>query len=413
MARYRMYPTAAQEAMLREHCAQARYVWNLAWNLHQFGQLETYGTASRRADRDGNGYIHQKRRPMRPLPGYVEQAKMLTEARAEYAWLAAESVVVQQQALRDFAQAMRNFYAGTHGRPSRRRRHQHEGFRIVNLTGQDVRRLNRRWGEVKVPKVGWVRFRWSRAVPEARSCRVTLDRAGRWHVAFAVVPEPVPGPGTGEAVGVDRGVVITAALSTGEKLHCPGLSPRERARLRKAERRRARAPKGSAPQQVERARIAWLQARETDRRKDWCEKTSTGLARRFDVIRFEDLSIRNMTTKPKAEPDPGREGAYLPNGARSKAGLNRAILAQGWGLLVRRTRDKAPGRVETVRAAYTSMRCSACGWIEKNSRDSQAGFCCVHCGFSCNADENAAINIAAGHAGGAPLSAREPLTSAA
>jgi transposase len=389
-------------------------VWNLAWNLHQFGQLETYGTAFRRVDRDGNQYIHQKRRPVRPPPGYVAQARMLTEARAEYPWLAAGSVVVQQQALRDFDQAMRNFYAGTHGRPGRRKRNRREGFRVVNLNlAHDVRRLNRRWGQVKVPKVGWVRFRWSRAVPDAKSYRVTVDQAGRWHVAFAAAPAPVPAPGTGEVVGIDRGVVITATLSTGEKLHCPGLTKRERERLRKVERRAARAPKGSPAQRAERVRIARLRAREADRRKDWCEKTSTDLAGRFDLIRFEDLRIKSMTARPRAEPDPGRPGAYLPNGARAKAGLNRAILAQGWGLLVRRTKDKAPGRVETVRAAYTSLRCSACGWIEKNSRDSQAGFCCVHCGFTCNADHNAAINIAAGHAGGTPLSVREPLTSAA
>ena len=54
---------------------------------------------------------------MRPLPGYIEQARMLTQARAEYAWLAAGSQNVQQQALRDFDQALRNFYAGTHGCP--------------------------------------------------------------------------------------------------------------------------------------------------------------------------------------------------------------------------------------------------------------------------------------------------------
>ena len=115
MARYRMYPTAAQDAGLLEHCAHARYVWNLAWNLHQFGQLETYGKASRRVGRDGREYIHQKRRPVRPLPGYVEQARMLTEARAGYGWLAAGSVVVQQQALRDFDQAMRNSMPGPTG----------------------------------------------------------------------------------------------------------------------------------------------------------------------------------------------------------------------------------------------------------------------------------------------------------
>lgn len=403
MSRYRLYPSLEQEAILRDHCAHARYVWNLAWNLHQFGTLETYGKASRRLDRDGNERIHQKRRPVRPVPGYVEQGRMLTQARAEYAWLAAGVHHLQQQALRDFSQAMRNFYAGTHGYPGRRKRHLNEGFGITDFTFRlHVRRLNRRWGQVRVPKVGWVRFRWTRAVPECKSYRVTLDRAGRWHVAFTVVPNSVPVPGTGKVVGIDRGVVITAALSTGEQLHCPCMSSRERASLRKAERRKARASKGSPEEQTERARIARLRARESDRRKDWCEKVSTSLAQRFDLIRFEDLRIRNMTRSAKGTIEtPGRNVA-------AKSGLNRAILAQGWGLLVRRTQDKAPGRVEMIRAAYTSLRCSACGWIDKNSRDSQAGFCCVACGFTCNADINASINIAAGHAGGTPASVREP-----
>ncbi|WP_318656358.1 transposase [Streptomyces canus] len=84
---------------------------------------------------------------------------------------------------------------------------------------------------------------------------------------------------------------------------------------------------------------------------------------------------------------------------RQKAGLNRAILAQGWGLLRQRTEHKAPGRIEDVPAPYTSLRCSACGWIEKKSRKSQADFICVSCGFTCNADENAANNVAAGQGG--------------
>jgi putative transposase len=403
MSRYRLYPSPGQEVVLLAHCAHARYVWNLAWNLHQFGTLETYGEASRRISRDGDEYIRQKQRPVRPLPGYTEQARMLTEARAEYAWLAAGSQNVQQQALRDFDQAMRNFYAGTHGRPQRRKRDVYEGFRITDFTfALHVLRLNRRWGQVRVPKIGWVRFRWTRAVQDCKSYRITRDRAGRWHVAFAVVPKPVPAPGTGEAVGVDRGVAITAALSTGERLHCPDLSVRERSRLRKAERRKARARKGSVEQQAERARIARLRVREADRRKDWCEKTSTDLAQRFDVIRFEDLRIKNMVRSAKGTAgNPGRN-------VRAKSGLNRAILAQGWGLLVRRTEDKAPGRVEKVLAAYTSLRCSACGHISRDSRDSQAEFRCAACGFTCNADINASINIAAGHAGGTLPSVREP-----
>ncbi len=65
---------------------------------------------------------------------------------------------------------------------------------------------------------------------------------------------------------------------------------------------------------------------------------------------------------------------------------------------VRRLEDKAPGRVEKINPAYTSQRCSVCGHIAAESRQSQALFACVACDFACNADVNAARNIAAGHA---------------
>src|SRR5271167_3138814 len=83
---------------------------------------------------------------------------------------------------------------------------------------------------------------------------------------------------------------------------------------------------------------------------------------------------------------------------RQKAGLHGGILRSGWGLLVRRLEDKAPGRVEKIKPALTSQRCSACGQVDRDSRESQAVFRCTACGFACHADVNAAINIAAGHA---------------
>ena len=67
-------------------------------------------------------------------------------------------------------------------------------------------------------------------------------------------------------------------------------------------------------------------------------------------------------------------------------------------MLVRRLQDKAPDRVQKIKPHYTSQRCSACGEVDRGSRESQAVFRCTACGFACNADVNAAINIAAGHA---------------
>jgi hypothetical protein len=148
--RFRLQPTPAQEAALLEHCSHARFEWNLAVEQHQHCRP---GRAS--------------------APGYVEQSRQLTEARRQFGWLAAGSRTVQQQASRDFAQAMSGFFAGTHGRPTWRKAGVHGGFRIVGQRGDhwDVRRLSRKTGQVRIPKVGWVRFRWSRNVPGERPGR--------------------------------------------------------------------------------------------------------------------------------------------------------------------------------------------------------------------------------------------------
>jgi putative transposase len=153
MSRYRLEPSPTQEITLREHCAHARFVWNLAI------EQQTWWHPGRVS-----------------APGYLEQARQLTEARRDNDWLRAGSQMVQQQALRDFAQARANFFRRTHRKPQWRKAGQDEGFRIVAVGLRHIRRLNRNTGSLWVPKAGWVRFRWSRNVPAAKSYRVTLDR---------------------------------------------------------------------------------------------------------------------------------------------------------------------------------------------------------------------------------------------
>jgi putative transposase len=171
-----LLPSLAQEAVLRDHCAHARYVWNLAVEQQSHW-----------------------RRGRKSAPGYLEQCRQLTAARADHPWLAAGSQMVQQQALRDFAQAIAAFFdlKNPARRPSSRKAGRDEGFRIVAVKPGHVRRLSRKTGAVWVPKAGWVRFRWSREIPaDRKSYRVTLDRAGRWHIAFAAVSEAIAALGT-------------------------------------------------------------------------------------------------------------------------------------------------------------------------------------------------------------------------
>ena len=161
--RYRLTPTPEQEVVLREHCTHARFVWNLAV------EQQSWWRPGRKS-----------------APGWAEQSRQLTEARAEFEWLRAGSAEVQGRALNDFAQAMRNFFGGACRRPTWRKADQNEGFGVHELGRHyHIKRLSRHVGAVQVPKVGWVRFRWSRTVPDgARGrYRVTMDRIGRWHVS--------------------------------------------------------------------------------------------------------------------------------------------------------------------------------------------------------------------------------------
>jgi putative transposase len=365
-----LLPSPEQAAVLVEHCRHARFVWNLAVEQQRHWQ------AGRQA------------------PSYNEQCAQLTAARSEYGWLAAGSQTVQQQALRDFAQAMRNFFNRTHRRPTWRKAGTHEGFRQVGVKPRHIKRLSRRHGQVWIPKVGWVKFRWTRTIADTvKSYRVTLDRSGRWHIAFAAIPDPIPGPGNGSVVGLDRGVAVSVALSSGQLLRAPGLGAGETKRLRRLQRHLARAQRGSARRARTKRAIGKLRARETDRRRDWVEKTTTDLARRFDSICIEDLKVRAMTRSARGSREhPGTNVAQ-------KRSLNREIRRQGWGLLVARLKHKASGRLEFVPAAYTSQRCSYCGHVAPENRKSQAVFQCVACNAGpCNADVNAARNIAAGRA---------------
>ena len=373
--RYRLCPTAEQAGvMLDRHCADARFVWNLAVEQFKFG------------------------RTGRSAPGPAQRMKQLAEARQAFGWLGEGSSSVQQQALRDFDRAVAGFVAGTHRRPTWRRKHVHEGFCVRDTK---VRVLSRKWAEVHVPKLGFVRFRLSRPIPAGKlgMARVTCDKGGRWHVAFPAPQPAVPSAGrAARAVGVDRGVATTLATSDGAMLRAPVMRRRERQRVVRLQRRLARCQKGSRRNDETRAAIARIHQHVADRRRDWVEKTTTVLAARYEVIGVEALQVCNMVRRPKAKPDPDHDGAFLPNGAAAKAGLNRSIYANCWGLIARRLTHKtrASGTaLVVVDASYSSQQCRKCGHTSSENRKSQAEFRCVQCGHTDHADRNAARNILA------------------
>ena len=369
--RFLLRPTPAQAAAMEKHARVCRLIYNLAVEQR----------------RDHHRQFH---RSMGKHISYTSQTAELTELRAEFDWIRAVTQTCQQQALRDVDRAYQNFFTGIADYPTFRKKGINESFRFQ---GREVtfRRLNRSWGMVKLPKIGEVRFRWTRDVPgKMKNVTIGLDPLG-WHVSFSTEREVEVQPNLRPAVGMDRGIVEPVAYSDGTFASFP----KERIKSLDAKARRAaqalsRCRKGSNRRKVAKARVAAHRAKLARVRKHFNHVETARLARRFGVVCLEALRVRNMTASASGTvEEPGKNVA-------AKSGLNRSILEIGWYQFHQFLTYKiaaAGGEVRLVNAAHTSTTCSCCGTNEKKNRKSQAVYECADCGSAMNADTNAAINI--------------------
>ena len=271
-----------------------------------------------------------------------------------------------------------------------------------------VERLNRRHGRVKLPKLGWVRFRLSRRFDGAVIRSATVTREGRhWFVSFLVddgLTTPTEHARSGTAVGVDRGVAVAVATSAGELIDRQFVTAGARRRALRLQRKLSRAANHSANRAKTRAALGVIRCRERRRRQDFCAQTANQLVTTNALVVLEDLKTKQMTRSAKGTlQTPGIN-------VKAKSGLNRAILSKGWhrfALALSSAARYSGTRIVTVPAQHTSQRCSACAQVDPKSRESQAVFRCTHCARTEHADVNAARNILA--AGLAVTACEDPI----
>jgi putative transposase len=392
--RYRAYPTPEQAGRLAGWGHSCRAVWNLALEQRQY--LYRHRGVTLRAN---------------------AQCVQLTRARGDLPWLADLPAQSAQQVLRQLDRAYDNWWNPEHPADAPTFRKRSTGL-SVPFPGQavKVRKLNRRWAEVRLPKIGAVRFRLSRPLGGmVRNATVRRDGLG-WHVSFGIATGAEPAAPNGlPGCGVDFGVACSAYVSdeTGPRLLPPTLTEGEQRRLLGLERRKARQVRwakrhnrGRYSRRLRRtiAQIARLKARQARRRLDFTHKLTTDLAKRHGWVGIEDLRVKNMTRSAKGT-------ALAPSrGVTAKAGLNRGILDNAPHERRRQLAYKAArygSKLRLVPPAFTSQTCSACGARDPGSRPGCGRvFACTACGHQAHADHNAAVNIEQRAAGRAADSTR-------
>ncbi len=340
--------------------------------------------------------------------GHADAA--IRQAREDIDFLAVLPAQAAQAVLKTYFRAWKNCWEGRAAAPNFKGR-----IRTVMSVdipqGRDLNivRVHRRWGMATIPKVGRVRFRWTKGLPVGKradaenritGARLVKDAIG-WHIAFRVQTlEVKPAPHQGPEAGIDVGITVPIALSDGETYeHGEWLNDKEKAKLlrleqRAARRKRHRKPGARTSSRLHRTydQIAGLRAKAKRRALDWQHQTTTTIARTYGTVVVEALTITNMVKSARGTvEEPGKNVAQ-------KSGLNRSISGEAWGRTVTMLTYKTAqlgGTLHKVPSPGTSRRCSACGCTTPGSREGQAVFLCKNpdCGWSGNADHNAARNV--------------------
>lgn len=369
---FRLYPTSGQEDSFVRFSGVCRLVWNLA--------LEQRRDHWRRYQaRTGNNL------------NYVTQARELTALRAEFDFIRRVHVTPLQRTLKALDETYRRAWQGLGGYPEPKKKGVHDAF---SYAGREIvcEAINRRWGRVRLPKIGWVKFRLTRPIAGTiREATVSRTALG-WQVSIGcLIDTDAAAPSS--AVGIDRGVTVPLMLSDGTSYLLPeGIAAMAR-RIRKAQRVASRRKRGSVRHAKALRRVAALRAKQARIRKHWAHETTTTICRRFGTVVVERLRTKNMTASASGTlAEPGRNVAQ-------KRGLNRAILNVGWHQIETMLLYKAH-RLVKVNPAFSSQTCASCGTVDSRSRKNQSQFCCTACGHRDNADRNAAVVIL--HRGNTP-----------
>ena len=319
------------------------------------------------------------------------QYRELTAIRAEDEFWGGVSIQVSRGVLRRADRARQAFYrrAKTGEKPGYPRFKSGCRWHTIELAGVTASMVRARgsYSAVRIKGLPEIRLRKGQVLPDGDLKALTLTLRGRrlfvnmtYEAELAALVE------SDVAVGIDMGVSDRLALSNG------GTVRRRRKpnkKLSRAQRRLSACRKGSHRWRKRRAVLANQQDRERVRNRNECHRVTTELVRRFGLIAVEDLAIRNMTASAKGTiEEPGHNVA-------AKAGLNRSITEQTWGIIRNQLQYKAEwaGReLVVVDPRFTSQRCSGCGVVSSDHRQRKR-YNCAECGMTEDADINAARNI--------------------
>lgn len=230
-------------------------------------------------------------------------------------------------------------------------------------------------GRLKLSKIGSIKFKYHRQLEgKIKTCSVKRSATGKWYVSFSCIVDVKPLPKSEKIVGIDMGLESFATLSDGSKISNPRFFRQDEKDLTKVQRKLSKTEKETTERKRRRKAVAKVHERISNRRNNFAHQESRNIVNQFDTICIEDLSVNQMV---------------------HNRCLSKSIHDAAWSQFAQYLFYKAESADRTlvrVNPAYTSQTCNKCGHREPKKLSDRVHHCAC-CGFVCNRDHNASLNI--------------------
>ena len=352
--KFRLLPNKYQSILLAKTFGSVRFVYNRMLSERQ----ETYEK-------------HKDDKEMLKKQKFPTPAKY----KEEFPFLKEVDSLALANAQMNLQTAYKNFFEGNAEFPKFKDRKSKQSYTTNRVNGN----IELQNGHIKLPKLKLVKVKQHREIPadyKLKSCTISKTKSGKYYISILTEYEKEIKPvSIQKVVGLDFAMDgLYVESEQGEKANYPCFYRQSLDKLAKEQRILSRKKKDSARWEKQRLKVAELQEKTANQRKNFLHHKSKDLASTYDAVIIEDLDMKGL----------------------SKAlNFGKSVHDNGWGIFTTflgyKLKEQGKQLIKIDKWFPSTKKCSRCGSEKKMSLSERTYQC--SCGFVLDRDYNSAINI--------------------